>query len=147
VFWGRGNGWMLAAMARILQETPQGHPTYDSLALRFTEMAKGVLACQSDDGLWRPSLLSPESFTGPDTSASALFTFALAWGERAGLLPSNIRPELMRAWVGLCEAVDTDGCLGWVQPCGWEPVQVHPSDTVEFGVGALLLAGGELLVR
>jgi len=40
--------------------------------------------------------------------------------------------------------VQPDGKLGWVQRIGAGPDQVGPDDTQLYGVGAVLLAAGEV---
>lgn len=58
-------------------------PFYEQL---FKEMAKRIKSLQQEDGLWRSSLLSPESFTHGEISGSGFHTFSLAWGINNGLL-------------------------------------------------------------
>ena len=49
-------------------------------------MAAKILTCQQADGLWRASLLDPDSFPLKETSGSGFYTYALAWGVNQGLL-------------------------------------------------------------
>ena len=49
-------------------------------------MAEKIKTLQPADGLWRTSLLSPESFDHGEVSGSGFFTFALAWGINNGFL-------------------------------------------------------------
>jgi rhamnogalacturonyl hydrolase YesR len=57
VFWSRGNGWVMAGLARVLQYLPMNHPERPRFERMFREMAAKILACQQPDGLWRASLL------------------------------------------------------------------------------------------
>jgi rhamnogalacturonyl hydrolase YesR len=145
VFWSRGNGWVLAGLARILQFLPSSHPAHSRFINRFQTMAAAVAPLQGRDGLWRASLLDPSEYPAPESSGTALFCYALAWGINAGYLDERrYRPVVFRAWTGLEEAVDDEGRLGWVQDVGSRPEPVSARDTGVYGVGGLLLAGSEL---
>jgi len=145
VFWSRGNGWVIAGLARTLQFLPHDHasrPRYEALC---KEMAGKLAAIQPDDGLWRASLLDPTSFPAPETSGTGFFCFALAWGINERLLDrKTYLPVVQRAWTGLVRAVHPDGMLGWVQPIGADPRAVTEVMTELYGVGAFLLAGTEV---
>jgi rhamnogalacturonyl hydrolase YesR len=146
VFWSRGNGWVLAGIARILQHLPRNHDSYDRFVDRFRTMAAAVAPLQHEDGLWRSSLLDPDEYPAPETSGTAFFTYALAWGVNEGLLSSRkYRPVVEAGWEGLVKAVNEEGRLGWVQPVGSEPGPVQESDTGSYAVGGLLMAGSEVL--
>jgi rhamnogalacturonyl hydrolase YesR len=64
-----------------------------------------------------------------------------------GLLPRDAQylTVVHKAWGALSGAVDDSGKLHWVQLPGAKPALIHEADTAEYGVGALLLAGSELL--
>jgi rhamnogalacturonyl hydrolase YesR len=146
VFWSRGNGWVIAGLARLLQDMPADYPERPRFAALFTEMADTVRVVQSPDGYWRSSLLDPESRPNPETSGTGFFTFALAWGINEGLLDrATYEPHVTRGWEALVRAVHPDGMLGWVQQIGAEPGSATFESTEVYGVGALLLAGSEML--
>jgi rhamnogalacturonyl hydrolase YesR len=91
-------------------------------------------------------LLDPDEFPAPETSGTAFFTYALAWGINEGYLSSSMyRPVVEAGWEGLVEAVNEEGRLGWVQSVGAEPASVQRSDTGAYAVGGLLMAGSEVL--
>ena len=146
VFWSRGNGWVFAGLVRILQIMPEDYPDRVKYERLMKEMAETIVAHQSPiDGLWRASLLDPESYPSPENSGSGLFCYALAWGINQGLLDkAKYLPPVERAWNGLLGVVSEEGRLGWVQPPGDRPSVVAKEDTMEFGVGAFLLAGSEV---
>lgn len=146
VFWSRGNGWVLAGLARILQFLPSDHPSHPAFVARFRTMASSIAQLQQKDGLWRTSLLDPEEYPAPESSGTALFCYALAWGINAGYLDENqYLPVVLRAWAGLKNAVNDQGRLGWVQAPGSRPGPVSRDDTGAYGTGAFLMAGSELL--
>ena len=145
VFWGRGNGWVMAGLARVLEFLPAGHPDRPRFERQFRDMAGAVLACQQPDGLWRSSLLDPADYTLLETSGSGFYCFALAWGVNHGLLPEETyRPAVLRAWAGLTGCVAPDGRLTHVQPIGANPKAFDGNTTEVYGVGAFLLAGSEV---
>ena len=146
VFWSRGNGWVIAGLARLLQDMPADYPERPRFVALFKEMADTVRAVQSSDGYWRSSLLDPESRPNPETSGTGFFTFALAWGINEGLLDrATYEPGATLGWEALVRAVHPDGMLGWVQQIGAEPGSASFESTEVYGVGALLLAGSEML--
>jgi rhamnogalacturonyl hydrolase YesR len=145
VFWSRGNGWVIAGLARVIQDMPRDYidrPKYLGL---FKEMSAIILSIQPPDGLWRPSLLDPASYPNPETSGSGFFCFALAWGINNGVLDrAHYLPAVQKAWAGLIKSVHLDGKLGFVQPIGADPKRVNAEQTEIYGVGAFLLAGSEV---
>jgi len=145
VFWSRGNGWVIAGLARLLQELPEDDKDRDRYQALFREMAGKAAALQGDDGYWRASLLDPASLPSPETSGTGFFTHALAWGINQGLLERSVyEPNVRRGWAALVKAVHEDGMLGFVQRIGYAPGSTTADTTEVYGVGALLLAGSEV---
>lgn len=145
IFWSRGNGWVYAGLARMLQLLPAGHPSRPRYEALFREMSARLITLQKPDGYWPVSLLSPPANTPPETSGTAFYTYGLAYGVRTGLLTGQgYRDAATRGWSALVRAVQPDGRLGWVQQIGVGPDAVHAGDTQLFGVGAFLLAGSEM---
>jgi unsaturated rhamnogalacturonyl hydrolase len=147
IFWSRGNGWVLGGLARILEELPENYPESDFYEKIFKEMSFKIASLQQADGLWRSSLLDPESYPGGEESGSAFYCYALAWGVNNGLLDrTNYLPVVEKAWKGLLNLVHRDGMIGWVQPVGADPRKDFSPDSWEvFGTGAFLLAGSEII--
>jgi len=145
VYWSRGNGWVIAGLVRVLQYLPAKHPARARFEQQFKDIAAKVITLQQDDGLWRASLLDPANFQKKETSGSALFTYALAWGINQGLLDrATYEPGVRKAWTALAESIQSDGKLIHVQPIGASPVQFDDNSTEVYGVGAVLLAGSEV---
>lgn len=145
VFWSRGNGWVLGGLVRILEVMPKDYPSRPRYEALFRQMATRVKDLQRPDGLWRASLLDPGSYPGGETSGTAFFAYAFAWGLNEGLLDrATFEPTTRRAWAALDSAIQADGRLGWAQPIGQDPKQVRASDTEVYAVGAFLLAGVEM---
>jgi rhamnogalacturonyl hydrolase YesR len=145
IFWSRGNGWVLAGLARLLDHLPANHPRRERYVALFREMAARIVALQPADGLWRANLLYPEDKHG-EASGSAFFCYALAWGIDHGVLPaSDYRPAVERTWQALQACIGPDGRLGWVQPIGSAPDAYEADTWQEYGTGAFLAAGAQLL--
>jgi unsaturated rhamnogalacturonyl hydrolase len=143
IFWGRGNGWVFAGLARILNDLPAQHPSRPRYEALFKEMAARLVSLQGRSGYWPVSLLEPQKT--PETSGTGFFVYGLAWGVNRGLLPERrYRESIQRGWRALAAAVQPDGKLGWVQRIGAQPDQVGAGDTQLYGVGAFLLAASEV---
>ena len=142
LFWSRGNGWVMGGLVRVLQaldkSDPQ-RPTYEKL---FKDMAAKVVTLQKADGYWPASLLDDDPGTPPESSGTAFFTYAFAWGVDTGLLDrADYEPAAIRGWHAVVRAVQPDGMLGWVQQVGDRPDSVSATETQFYGSGAYLLAG------
>jgi rhamnogalacturonyl hydrolase YesR len=140
LFWSRGNGWVFAGLANMLDELPANDPDRARLESLFREMAVKIAAIQKPDGYWAPSLLGPEN-SPPETSGTGFYVYGLAWGVKRGLLDApTYRPAIDKGWAALTRAVAKDGKLGWVQQVSDRPENVNEGDTQYYGVGAFLLA-------
>lgn len=146
IFWSRGNGWVLGGLARLLSELPKDYPKRAFYENLYCEMAERIVALQQTDGLWRSSLLDPESYPGGEASGTGFYTYALAWGIRNNLLDrKKYLPPVKKAWTGLNTLVQEDGRVGWTQPIGADPRKNFNAESWEvYGVGAYLLAGSEM---
>jgi rhamnogalacturonyl hydrolase YesR len=140
LFWSRGNGWVFAGIANILEELPPDSTHRPRLEKLFREMAAKLRAIQKPDGYWAPSLLAREN-SPPESSGTGFFVYGFAWGVKHGLLDAGIyRPVIDNGWAALTRAVAKDGRLGWVQQVSDRPESVAETDTQYYGVGAFLLA-------
>ena len=144
VFWGRGNGWVVGALARVLDNLPADDPDRG----RFEQLLRGMLArlvtLQDADGYWNTSLLDREHYPNPETSASGFITYGLWWGINHGLLDEETYlPYARKGWDALVRAVHPDGMLGSVQAIGDAPANITPDKNEVYGTAALVLAGLE----
>ena len=145
VFWSRGNGWVIAGIARILQNMPSNYPTKKGYENIFKQMAKRIASLQQADGTWHASLLDPKSYPIRESSGTAFFTFALTWGINNGYLKyDDYYPIIKKSWDALINCLHSNGKLGFVQMPGVSPDKVTYDDTEVYGVGAFLLAGTEI---
>ena len=144
IFWGRGNGWVIASIPRILDLMPAEYPTRQKYENMYREMAAILFELQGKDGLWRTSLLDPGYHDAGEVSGSAFFIYAMAWGLNNGMLDEKYRPHVEKGWIALCKNVDKNGRLGNVQPEGIDPRKFNEESWHVYGTGAFLLAGSEM---
>lgn len=145
VFWSRGNGWVIAGIARMLDNMPADYPSRVGYERIFKQMAKRIAGLQQPDGTWHASMLDPQSYPIKESSGTGFFAYAFAWGINNGYLSyDEFYPVLEKAWVALNGCLHEDGKLGFVQVPGAAPEKVTFEDTEVYGVGAFLLAGTEL---
>jgi rhamnogalacturonyl hydrolase YesR len=146
LFWSRGNGWVLAGLARVLSHMPEGHSARGDMERLFMSMAGRLAELQPDGGLWPSALLDPPESQPQEASGTALYCYAMAWGVNSGLLdPEVYVPVVERAWGGLVASVDSAGRLGRVQGVGAGPALTEYGHSAPYGSGAMLMAGSEML--
>lgn len=148
-FWARGNGWVFAALPRVIDGLPVNHPDRAHYLEIFRAMARGLAASQQDDGYWTRSILDPAHAPGAESSGTACFTYGYLWGLRKQVLDAaEYGPVARKGWDFPTQtALQKDGTVGYVQPIGERaiPGQVVDSrSTVDFGVGAFLMAAAEM---
>jgi len=149
-FWARGDGWVLAGLAKVLADMPHDYKNRAIFVQRFRELAEGVARVQRPGGYWSRSMLCEDDAPGPETSGTAFFTYGMLWGVNNGYLDkATYAPVIQKAWKYLSEtALQPDGSIGFVQPIGEKP---DPTKTVDahsqapFGTGAWLLAACEMV--
>ncbi len=148
-FWARGDGWIFAAFAKVLNDLPATDIHRAEYITYYRRLAAALKDCQQSEGYWTRSLLDPAQAPGYETSGTALNTYAYAWGIRNGILDElEYGQTLERAWNYLTTiALQPDGTVGYIQPIG---ESASPNTTVsatsyyDFGVGAYLLAAAEM---
>ena len=114
-FWGRGNGWFAAGMAEMLRTLPAGHPDRPRILAGYKLMMAALLKYQGEDGMWRELIDHPEAW--PESSSSAMFSFALISGVKHGWLDASYAPAARRGWIAVAGYVDqnhdvTQVCTG-----------------------------------
>lgn len=151
-YWARGNGWIIAALVKVLDILPQDAPHRDEYLNTYKDMIKALAPLQRADGFWNVSLHDPDHFGGKETSGTALFVYGMAWGINKGILDVKLyKPLVIKGWNALVkDAVNEDGSLSYVQGTGKEPRDSQPVTAVsrpdfeDYGLGCLLLAGAEV---
>jgi rhamnogalacturonyl hydrolase YesR len=148
--WARANGWAVMAMAELLDVLPEKHPARAQILALFKEHAAGLTANQGHAGLWHQLLDRRESYE--ETSASAMYVFALARGINRGWLDAKaFGPAVAIGWNAVAGKVNAKGqvenvCVG--TGVGWEPMfyMYRPTHLLAaHGFGPVLLAGAEMI--
>lgn len=151
-YWSRGNGWVVAALVRVLSILPKDAPHRDEYEKTYLDMMQALAPLQRSDGFWNVSLHDPTNFGGKELTGTALFVYGMAWGINRGLLDGKTyRPIITKAWSAMTtDCVHPNGFLGYVQGTGKEPKDGQPvtydskPDFEDYGLGCFLLAGTEL---
>ena len=145
IFWSRGNGWVFAGLAMLLEEFEPGTEEYVWFLELYKKMAHKILQIQTPEGHWAMSLLSADIYPTPEASGTAFFTYGLAWGINQGILEREVyEPAVYKAWAALNSYITKEGMLGYVQPIGAAPGNAWANKTEVYGVGAFLAAGSEI---
>ena len=149
-FWARGDGWVFAGLAKVLNDLPPNHADRNRYVSRFKAMAESIAACQQPEGYWTRSMLDATHAPGPETSGTAFFTYGLLWGMNNRILDNSVyQPVVEKSWNYLTKtALQSDGKVGYVQPIGEKAIPgqvVDANSTANFGVGAFLLAASEMV--
>lgn len=147
-FWARGDGWVLAGLAKVLTDLPADYEHRDFFRDKFVRLADAVVASQQPGGYWTRSMLDPDHAPGCETSGTAFFTYGLLRGINLGILRDAKYLDAARAgWKYLRDtALQRDGSVGYVQPIGEKAIPgqvVDRSSVANFGTGAFLLAACE----
>ncbi len=151
-YWGRGNGWVVAALARVLTWLPVTDPHYKEYLQDYKDMLQALLPLQRQDGFWNVSLHDSAHFGGKELSGTALFVYGMSWGINKGIIDKKIYlPVVIKSWNALVkDCLHEDGMLGYVQGTGKEPKDGQPvafdhiPDFEDYGLGCFLLAGSEV---
>lgn len=151
-YWSRGNGWVVAALVRVLSYLPKTDPHYNEYLQDYKDMCKALLPLQRNDGTWNVSLQDSTNFGGKEITGTSLFIYGFAWGINNEILDkATYMPAISKAWNEMTKnAVHKNGFLGFVQGTGKEPKDSQPvsydnvPDFEDFGLGCFLLAASEI---
>ena len=146
VLWGRGNGWVLMALADTMEMMDRNHNSFPALQQIALRLARGLRTVQDRDGLWHTVLNDPTSYT--ECSASSMYVYGLLKLVRLKVLPPTYKKVALRAWSAINANYIKDGVVtgvsGSTDP---HPVEVYKKievGTQTWGTGAYLSAGSEV---
>jgi len=148
-YWGRGGGWALMANAELLSVLPEDHPDRARLLEIFGRGVQAVAAAQSGNGLWHQLVDKTDSYL--ETSASAMFTFAIARGVNRGWLAPVYAPVAQAGWQALATRIRPDGRIEGIcvsTTAAYDAVYYYnrPTDLGAMqGYGPVLMAGAEVI--
>ncbi|NUQ30570.1 MAG: glycosyl hydrolase [Acidobacteriaceae bacterium] len=104
-FWGRGDGWVAVGMAEMLRDLPDNHPDRARILKGYKLMMAGLLKYQGKDGMWRELIDKDDAW--PESSSSAMFTYAFITGVKNGWLPeAEYGPAARKGWIGVAGYID-----------------------------------------
>jgi unsaturated rhamnogalacturonyl hydrolase len=148
-YWGRGAGWALMATAELLSVLPEDHPERARVLDIFRRAVQGVGAVQSGTGMWHQLLDKTDSYL--ETSATAMFTFAIARGVNRGWLAPTYAPVAQAGWQALATRVRPDGRIEDIcvsTTAAYDAVYYYnrPRELGAMqGYGPVLMAGAEVI--
>jgi rhamnogalacturonyl hydrolase YesR len=148
-YWGRASGWSIMAAAELLSVMPEDHPERARVLEIFRRGAQGAAATQGGMGLWHQLLDKNDSYL--ETSASAMFTFAIARGVNRGWLSPAYAPVAQAGWQALATRVRADGRIEGIcvsTTAAYDAVYYYNRPTelgAMQGYGPVLMAGAEVI--
>lgn len=148
-YWSRGNGWVYAALVRVMRTLKPTDPYFVELEKDYLLMSHALKKVQRPDGFWNASLVST-NYAGPEMTGTALFLYGMSWGIQNGLLSADeYLPVCNNAWTALASCVHDNGFLGYNQGTGADPSTGQPvtftsvPDFEDYGTGCWLLGAVE----
>jgi rhamnogalacturonyl hydrolase YesR len=107
-FWGGGNGWAVAGLARVIRSLP-GERVRDRerLATFAHQITDGCLQYQRSDGLFHNVVDQPETFV--ETNLTQMLAYAIYEGVTAGWLPESYRSRADTMRAAARKKMDDDG--------------------------------------
>jgi unsaturated rhamnogalacturonyl hydrolase len=117
-FWGRAMGWYAMAIVDTLEHFPVDHPRRGELIAILDRLSIAIEKVQdAKSGVWWDILdLGGKEKNYLESSASAMFVYAIARGVREGYLPDSRMKIAVRGWDGIRrEFIKTnpDGTTDW----------------------------------
>jgi len=104
-YWGRGDGWVAAGMAEMLRTLPADHPQRARILKGYRLMMAGLLKYQGKDGMWRQLIDRDDAW--PESSSSAMFSFAMITGVKNGWLDAkSYGPAARKSWIAVAGYID-----------------------------------------
>lgn len=150
-FWGRGDGWVAAGMAEMLRDLPADHPQRARILKGYRAMMAALVRYQGKDGMWRQLIDRKDAW--PETSGSAMFTFALITGVKSGLLPEKKYAAAARkGWIAVTGYIDqnadlTSVCVGTSKKADFDYYMARPRSTGDYHGQAPILWAASALLR
>ncbi len=149
-FWGRGDGWVAAGMAETLRDLPADHPQRARIMKGYKLMMSALLQYQGKDGMWRQLIDHDEAW--PETSSTAMFTFAMVTGVKNGWLDAaTYGPAARKGWLAVIGYIDQNNdtvevCAGTNKTNSLDFYLMRPRRTGDFhGQAPILWTASELL--
>ncbi|MDZ7923402.1 MAG: glycoside hydrolase family 88 protein [Marinagarivorans sp.] len=160
VFWGRSIGWYVMALVDVLDYFPVERTEQRQVLIDVLQHQIAALApFQDEDGVWwQVTDRVGDSANWQESSATAMYVYAVAKGMRKGYLGQEHTAMLNKGWAGLNRLFvvqNTNDLLTLTQTCEGTGVGSSYSfyvgrravDNDHKGLGPYLLAGAEMILR
>lgn len=150
-FWGRGDGWVAAGMTEMLRDLPPNHPLRPRIMESYKKMMAALLSYQGKDGMWRELIDHEDAW--PETSSTAMFTFAMITGVKNGWLDTyTYGPAARKAWIAVTGYIDqndnvTSVCEGTGKGTDTDYYLARQRITGDFHAQAPILWAATALLR
>jgi unsaturated rhamnogalacturonyl hydrolase len=150
-YWGRGDGWVAAGMAEMLRTLPENHPQRARIMKGYRLMMAALLRYQGKDGMWRELIDRDDAW--PESSSSAMFSFAMITGVKNGWLDAaTYGPAARKAWIAVTGYIDqnndvTNVCEGTGKKDDLEYYYMRKRRTGDFHGQAPVLWVASALLR
>lgn len=147
-YWARANGWAILAIAVVLDVLPENHPERQSVLELYKSYCYGLAQLQSGSGFWHQLLDRNDSFL--ETSATAMFTYALAHGINQGWLDVRVYGSVaLQGWNAVSTNVNKQGQVEGTSAgtsIAFDAMFYYqrPVGTGPHGYGSVLLAGSAM---
>ena len=149
VFWGRGNGWVLAAGYDHLRVRYNRGEKLPAMQAALDRLTKAAMQWQdSDSGLWWTVMNHPGE-TYLETSVAALFSLGMARAWRYGYQDDSVLPVIAGAIRGVKSRIVMEGddapvVTGVSGPTNPSTLEVYGDvrqrDDISYGVGAVIMS-------
>jgi len=149
-FWARANGWALLTLCEALDVLPKSSTERNEILNLYQTHIQTLVKYQSGVGLWHQLINKNDSYL--ETSASAIYVYAIAHGINKGWLNARVYgPIATLGWNALSKKINKKGqvegtCVG--TGMGFDPAFYYHRPTSEYaahGYGPMLLAGAEMI--
>jgi unsaturated rhamnogalacturonyl hydrolase len=110
-FWGGGNGWTAAGLARVIRSLPVSRSRDRAKLARFAkDVIDGCLSNQRADGLFHDYVALPTTFV--ETNLAQMLAFAVYSGIKDGWLPATYRVLADQMRAAARTKIDEHGFVG-----------------------------------
>jgi len=141
-FWGGGNGWAAAGLARVIRVLPASPKDDRQRLVAFaTDLIDGCLAYQRPDGLFHDMVDRPETFL--ETNLAQMLAFAIYTGIEGGWLAQSYRAAADRMRTGARAQMDRFGYVQHV--CGAPNFESSGTSTEAQAFAIMMESAGEKL--
>ena len=130
VFWGRGNCWLAAAGAEVLNIIGKKSPMWEEIYEIYKRHIWGVLKFQDNSGGWHTVIDRADTYI--EMSATAAFAFSVMRAVNSGLLDEKYRSAAEKAYSAVTADIK-DGAVihGSMGTCVMEDYRAY--NDVKFG--------------